>query len=119
MNQKNIYDSDCPVLYALNMIGGKWRLPILWHLLDGAMRYNELKRQLYGITNIMLTRSLQDLEEYGLVNRIQYAEIPPHVEYSLTDRAKKLIPAMLAIREWGAEQLSLKDEKNELSETMQ
>ena len=112
MNRKNIYDDKCPVLYALNILGGKWRLPILWHLRDGSLRYNQLKRKLNGITNIMLTRSLQDLEEYGLVKRIQHSEIPPHVEYFLTDHTKKLLPAMKSIDEWGREQLLI--EKGEL-----
>lgn len=111
MNRKNIYEDECPVLHALNIIGGKWRLPILWNLSNGGLRYNELKRQLNGITNIMLTRSLQDLEKYGLVIRIQYSEIPPHVEYLLTEHAKKLLPAMMSIHEWGKEQIMLeKDE---------
>ena len=108
MNQQHINVKECPVLYALNIIGGKWRLPILWHLTEGGLRYNQLKRQLPGITNIMLTRSLQDLEKYGLIHRIQHAEVPPHVEYLLTKQAKNLIPALLAIQEWGQEQLLLK-----------
>jgi DNA-binding HxlR family transcriptional regulator len=107
MNRKNMYGSECPTLHALNIIGGKWRLPILYHLMDGALRYNELKRRLSGITNIMLTRSLKDLEEHGLLKRIQHSEIPPHVEYYLTDHAKKLAPALLNIEEWGKELISL------------
>lgn len=113
MNRKNIYDDNCPVLYALNIIGGKWRLPILWHLRDSSLRYNQLKRELNGITNIMLTRSLQDLEGYGLVKRIQHSEIPPHVEYFLTENAKKLIPVIETIHEWGIEQLQLKNDSND------
>lgn len=105
MNRKNTYNDDCPILHALNIIGGKWRLPILWRLTDDGLRYNQLKRRLNGITNIMLTRSLQDLEEYGLVKRIQHSEIPPHVEYFLTDHAKKLIPAIMSIEKWGEEQI--------------
>ena len=112
MNRKNLYGDECPVLHALNLLGGKWRLPIIWHLLEGGLRYNQLKRQLQGITNIMLTRSLQDLEECGLVKRIQHSEIPPHVEYFLTEHAKKLIPAMEIFQEWGEEQMLL--EKGEL-----
>jgi DNA-binding HxlR family transcriptional regulator len=114
MNRKIIYGEGCPVLHALNIIGGKWRMPILWHLLEGGLRYNELKRQLQGITNIMLTRSLQDLEEHGLVKRIQHSQIPPHVEYFLTDHAKKLIPAMRSIQEWGKEQILLEKRDKEL-----
>lgn len=108
MNRKNIYDDKCPVLYALNIISGKWRLPILWHLKDGSLRFNQLKRELNGITNIMLTRSLQDLEEYDLVERVQYSEIPPHVEYLITENAKKLIPVINSIHQWGLEQLQMK-----------
>jgi len=68
MNRKNIYGDDCPLLHALNIIGGKWRMTILGHLLDSGLRYNELKRHLPGITNIMLTRSLQDLKNIALSN---------------------------------------------------
>ncbi len=107
MNKKNPYGDDCPVLHALNILGGKWRLPIIWNLLNGGLRYNQLKRQLQGITNIMLTRSLKDLERCGLIKRIQHSEIPPHVEYYLTEHAKKLIPAMMVFQEWGKEQILL------------
>lgn len=102
----NLYDNNCPVLYALNVIGGKWRIPILWYLSQSDLRYNELKRKTSGITNIMLTRCLKELEENGLVYRNQYSEIPPHVEYSITEAGKKLIPALMAIKEWGAEQMA-------------
>lgn len=112
MNRKNIYGDDFPILHALNIIGGKWRLPIIWQLSDGGLRYNQIKRNLNGITNIMLTRSLQDLEEYGLVMRIQHSVIPPHVEYFLTEHSKNLIPIMTLISEWGKDQMSR--EKNEL-----
>ena len=113
MNRKNLYGDECPVLHALNLLGGKWRLPIIWNLLDGGLRYNQLKRQLQGITNIMLTRSLQDLEECGLIRRVQHSEIPPHVEYFLTEHAKKLIPAMEIFREWGEEQMLLEKGERE------
>jgi len=108
MSQQCIYDKSCPVLHALNIIGGKWRIPILWQLSNSSLRYNELKRQLKGITNIMLTRSLKDLEDYGLINRVQFAEVPPHVEYSLTEQGKQLVPALLIIKDWG-EQFSIKE----------
>ncbi|MDK2868734.1 MAG: hypothetical protein PWP38_3049 [Clostridiales bacterium] len=107
MPRKDLYDNDCPLLYALNIIGGKWRIPIIWYLQDGSLRYNQLKRKLNGITNTMLTRTLQDLESHGLVKRIQYAEIPPHVEYLLTDHAKQLIPVIMTIQEWGEGQFAL------------
>lgn len=97
--------NKCPVTEALKVIGGKWRIPIIWKLASGPVRYNALKRQLNGITNIMLTRSLKELEEYNLVERIQYSEIPPHVEYLLTEEGKKLVPALNIIKEWGLEVL--------------
>lgn len=85
----------CGVIYALELIGGKWRLPVLWKLSkQDSIRYNELRRQLHGITNTMLTRVLVDLEENGLVIRTEYETVPPHVEYSLTESGKSIIPAL-------------------------
>ncbi len=96
----------CGVMYALDIIGGKWRLPIIWRLsAQESMRYNELKRQLNGITNIMLTRSLQALEEHGLVRREEISRIPPCVEYSLTDSCRRLLPALRIINAWGEENM--------------
>ena len=74
----------------------------------GNIRYNELKRQVHGITNIMLTRSLQELEAHGLVSRIQYSEIPPHVEYCLTKAGQKLIPALHELKNGEKNRLFLK-----------
>lgn len=104
MNMTSWYDGSCEVINAFNIISGRWKLPILWRLSFGATRYNELKRQVCGITNIMLTRSLQELERHGLVERIQFSKIPPHVEYVLTDQGKKLIPGLTALRDWAKEQ---------------
>ena len=104
--KKTAQTAKCPVVRALEIIGGKWRLPIIWQLsAQESIRYNELKRRLDGITNIMLTRSLQGLEENGLVRRVEYSQIPPHVEYSLTESCKKLLPALEIINEWGKEQI--------------
>ena len=97
-----IHSEKCPVIYALEIIGGKWRLAIIWELsAEKSIRYNELKRRIPGITNIMLTRSLKALNEHGLVERIEYNKIPPHVEYSLTDTCHDLLPALVIINEWG------------------
>lgn len=109
LNRKNIYNNDCPILYTLNIIGGKWRIPILCQLSNGSLRYNQLKRQLPGITNIMLTRSLQDLEECKLIKRIDFSDIQMHVEYFLTEDAKKLVPGIRLLREWGKDQLLSKE----------
>ena len=98
----HICHEKCPVTRALEIIGGKWRIPIIWKLATvESLRYNELKRSISGITNIMLTRSLQSLEEHGLVKRVEFNKIPPHVEYSLTDSCHDLLPALKIINEWG------------------
>jgi len=90
----------------MDILGGKWRMPILWKLYqNGAMRYNELKRSLVGITNIMLTRSLQSLEEKGLVSRLVFNQIPPRVEYSLTENGLQLVPALEVIYNWGRDRM--------------
>lgn len=84
----NVYTVPCPIIHALNLIGGKWKLPVLWHLFDAeSVRYNELKRSVVGITNIMLTQCLRELEAAGLVRRNDFGEVPPRVEYSLTGGA--------------------------------
>lgn len=104
--EQAITTDECPVIVALKILGGKWRIPILWKLSSGPVRYNTLKRQLTGITNIMLTRSLRELEAANLIRRIQYSDIPPHVEYSLTEEGEKLLPALNIIKEWGLELMS-------------
>lgn len=98
---KSEYDG-CPLTLALHIIGGKWRLPIIWALHQNkTMRYNTLKRNIDGITNMMLTQSLKELETYGIVHREQFMEIPPRVEYSLADKGNMLIPALKALADWG------------------
>jgi DNA-binding HxlR family transcriptional regulator len=105
MNSKsneNKNTKNCPLTYALELIGGKWRLPIIWALnQNNTLRYNELKRKVDGITNMMLSQCLKEMEIYGLVNRKQYMEIPPRVEYSLSEDGKDLIPALESLARWG------------------
>ncbi|MBR1735925.1 MAG: helix-turn-helix transcriptional regulator [Firmicutes bacterium] len=99
---KDITNKKCPILYALDIIGQKWKLPILWYLHEKEnTRYNELKRRIPGITNIMLTKSLRELEEKGLVIRTVYETIPPKVEYSLTQDGKDLLPTLNELYKWG------------------
>lgn len=105
VSDQSLYKSNldsCPLTYALNIIGGKWRLPIIWALSKNSiMRYNELKRHIHGITNMMLTQSLKELESSGIIYRKQYMEIPPRVEYSLTPNGEDLIPALKTLADWG------------------
>ena len=91
----------CPVEAALERIGGKWKGVALYHLLDGPLRYNELKRQVGNVTQRMLTKQLRELESDGLISRKVFPVVPPHVEYSLTKRGQTLRPILLALREWG------------------
>jgi DNA-binding HxlR family transcriptional regulator len=93
---------DCPLTFALTLIGSKWRLPIIWALWqDKTLRYNELKRRVDGITNMVLSSSLKEMETQGLVVRKQYMEIPPRVEYSLTKAGEDLIPSLESLAKWG------------------
>lgn len=99
------YTDKCPLRYALDKIGGKWKIPILWMLnVSGTMRFNQLKREIHGITNTMLANSLQELIGDGLVERVQYNEMPLRVEYSLTEAGKALFPILSQITEWGKAQ---------------
>lgn len=105
---KNIYETDCPILYAMNIIGQKWKLPILWYIADAenqTLRYRELGRKVVGITATMLTKCLRELEHDKLVKRKQYNTIPPTVEYSLTERGKTLIPALESVYQWADSQV--------------
>lgn len=96
----------CPVIYTLSLIGQKWKIPILWNLAeDGNLRYGELKRKIFGITNIMLTKNLRELEKDNLIERKDFSEKILHVEYSLTERGKSLIPILKSIDAWGREQI--------------
>ena len=112
LQSDNIYESNCPIIYALNVVGQKWKLPIMWYLFKNeTTRYNELKRRVKGITNMMLTKSLRELEERMLIVRTQYETIPPKVEYSLTKRGKALLPALDELYIWGEEQIKLDKSK--------
>src|SRR3954467_14616450 len=93
----------CPVTAALSVIGGKWKVIILWHLQDGVKRFGELQRLVKGISQKMLTQELRDLEECGLVSRKVYPVVPPKVEYSLTETGWSLKPVLEQLSEWGSE----------------
>lgn len=90
-----------PVELALDLLGGKWKIPILWRLNGRTWRYGELKKDLGQITHKMLTEQLRELENDGLIHREVYQVIPPKVEYSLTDKGKTVIPIIEQLREWG------------------
>lgn len=93
----------CPVEAALEQISGKWKGLILYHLLDGTLRFNELARRLGGVTQRSLTKQLRELETDGIVHREVFAVVPPRVEYSLTDKGRRLRTVMEALRDWGSQ----------------
>jgi len=86
---------------SLEIIGGKWKMPIIWRLKDNPMRYGELKRSLNKITHKMLTQQLRELEQDEILARKVYTEVPPKVEYSLTLLGESVIPVIDLLREWG------------------
>jgi len=96
--------SVCPADATLQVIGGRWKTVILYHLFPGKKRYAELSRRMSGITPKMLTQQLRELERDGVVRRKVYAQVPPRVEYSLTPRGRTLRPIVEAMCEWGAKQ---------------
>ncbi len=95
--------SECPVAAAIDVIGGKWTIIILYHLRGKTLRFGELKREIPKITQKMLTHQLRELESHKLVTRKVYAEVPPRVEYTPTELADKLNPALDLLCDWGAE----------------
>ena len=106
---KNIYETECPILYAMELIGQKWKLPILWYIADAenqTLRYRELERKVVGITATMLTKCLRELERDKFITRKQYNTIPPTVEYSLDERGKTLLPALESVYKWAEEQMN-------------
>ncbi len=106
MNQKKLKEPICAVDYAFRRIGGKYKGRILWYVSNyEILRFGELKRHIKDITTKMLTQTLRELEADGLVNRKVYREVPPKVEYSLTDSSKELIPFINHLREWGETQM--------------
>jgi len=92
-----------PVEFAMDRIGGTWKMPILWRLKDRVMRYGELKKSMPRITHKMLTTQLRELEKHGLVARKVYPVVPPRVEYTITKRGKRAIPVIETIRVYGFE----------------
>lgn len=93
----------CPLRHMLEIFGGKWKLPIVCILSGGEpARYSVIKRKLGDITNVMLAQSLKELEAFGIVHRDQYNEIPPRVEYRLTEVGKSAVPVLLQSAGWAA-----------------
>ena len=103
MRRKKTYQRapGCAVETCMHVIGGKWKGVILNHLLDGTKRFNELRRLVPGATQRMLTLQLRELEEHQVIQRVVYPQVPPKVEYSLTEFGRTLEPIICLMRDWG------------------
>ena len=105
-------DYRCTVAVTLEVIGGKWKSLILWHLSFKTLRFSQLQRRLTRITQKMLTQQLRELERDGLVHREVYAEVPPRVEYSLTELGVTVVPILEQMCQWGKDFLLVRDEQS-------
>lgn len=92
---------ECPVATTVQLIGSKWKLLIIRNLLERPWRFNELKKNLEGISQKVLTDSLRAMEEDGIITRTVYPEVPPRVEYALSDLGESMRPILTAMQEWG------------------
>jgi DNA-binding HxlR family transcriptional regulator len=107
--EKNGKIYHCTVEATLDVIGGKWKPLILWALGDKVLRFSELSKELPGVNAKMLTKQLRELEEDGVIQRKVYPEVPPRVEYAMTDFGKTLIPILQALCAWGAQYLGIEN----------
>lgn len=95
-----------PLEYALSVVGGKWKIRILWTLRGGeSLRYGEIKQQIFSITDMMLSQSLRELAASGMIVRRQFQQIPPKVEYCITQNGLDLIPSLESLYEWALKQM--------------
>lgn len=100
---------NCPVEATLDLIGGKYKALILWHLSETRLRFSELRKVIANATPKMLTQQLRELEAQGLIHREVYPIIPPKVEYSLTELGTSLMPVLISMRDWGSTYLQSKN----------
>jgi DNA-binding HxlR family transcriptional regulator len=103
--QRHTAYTNCPVEATLDIIGGKWKSIILFRVLEETRRFNELRRLVPNLTQRMLTNQLRELESDGLIARKVYAQVPPKVEYSITDLGKTLEPVLLALTQWAEQHM--------------
>ena len=105
MSEKKIKVSEksCSLREVLDIIGGKWSMPIIYILSKGKMRFKELERSIEGINTRMLVKELKNMEANGIVTREVFATVPPTVEYTLTEKGEKLLPSIVSLHKWGEE----------------
>lgn len=98
--EKELEDADCPVTATIALFGGRWKLPILYILSKNTRRFGEIQVRLPSISKKVLTNQLRELEADGLISRMQYREMPPRVDYTLTEFGKTLCPLLIHIAAW-------------------
>ena len=98
-----VSEKNCTLKDVLDIIGGKWAMPIIYILSKGKMRFKELERTVEGINTRMLVKELKNMEANGIVTREVFATVPPTVEYSLTVKGEKLLPSIVSLHKWGQE----------------
>ena len=103
------YTETCPVAATMELIGGKYKALILWHLTESKLRFSQLSKVIRGATPKMLTQQLRELESQNLIHREVYPVVPPKVEYSLTETGRSLMPSLMAMRDWGTGSLRRQD----------
>ena len=101
MTQNRSLADICNVAYAMNIVGGKWKISIIWELAGGQLRLSALRRKLIGIAEGVLITQLKQLEKDKLIKRIVYKEVPPHVEYQLTEEGHLLVSSIKKLEQWG------------------
>ena len=103
MNTEKIRDYNCPVEAAVDVVGGKYKAIIIYHLMDATLRYSQLHKLIPRATPKMLSQQLKELESDGIVRRVLYPVVPPKTEYSLTELGRTLVPVVRALCDWGKE----------------
>ena len=99
----NISEKNCTLKDVLDIIGGKWAMPMIYILSKGKMRFKELERSVEGINTRMLVKELKNMEANGIITREVFATVPPTVEYTLTNKGQKLMPSIVSLHNWGQE----------------
>jgi DNA-binding HxlR family transcriptional regulator len=102
-NKINISEKTCTLKEVLDIIGGKWAMPMIYILSKGKMRFKELERSVEGINTRMLVKELKNMEANGIITREVFATVPPTVEYTLTNKGEKLLPSIVSLHLWGQE----------------
>ena len=102
-NKIKVSQIGCSLKEVLDIIGGKWAMPIIYHLSKGKMRFKELERTVEGINTRMLVKELKNMEANEIITREVFATVPPTVEYALTVKGEKLLPSIISLHKWGQE----------------